>query len=152
MHIFLHSYFWDFLGLFNFLLKNDNSFVGTKNSFNPNNLQLNEEVEAFVNKYIDSFVTWDLIVFFNHNPNVFDTSNNIARKIGRNEEEVSAALEELKNKNVLNLLNKTPRIYTFEPSNEIKQMIGKFVELLKDPVARLQIVSLVLKQATKKQT
>lgn len=116
----------------------------------PNKPQLDEEIKTFIKEYITTFAVWDLIVFFHHNPNVCDNPNNIAIKVGRSEEEVKNALEELASKKVLNLKDKNSLVYSFEPSKQTKKLIEKFVWLLSNRSARLQIVSQVLKSNLKK--
>ncbi len=119
-------------------------------SSTPNNVQLDEEIKTFIKEYINSFAVWDLIVFFHHNPNVYDNPKNIAIKVGRSEEEVKTALEELASKKVLNLKDESSLVYSFEPPKPIQELTKKFVRLLSDRSARLQIVSQVLKQLQKK--
>ncbi len=123
--------------------------MGIKNAFTPNNMQLDAEIETFIKKCINSFVKWDLLVFFHYNPTVSDNPKNIATRIGRNEEEVREALEELKNENILDLKDETTQTYSFSPAEKNRVMIEKFIELLKDRQARLQMVSLVLNSLRK---
>jgi len=118
-----------------------------KNAFSSNNIQINGETREFITNFVDSFVKWDLLVFFYHNPNAVDNPNNIASRLGRKEEEVKEALEELKKKGLLS--TKGESIYAFETSEENKKMIEKFTKLLKDRNSRLEVLSLVLKQIKK---
>lgn len=126
--------------------KKDNLNMSIKNAFTPNNMRINKDIEDFINTYVTSFVAWDLIVFFHYNPNVIDSSKNIALKLGRNENEVRKALTELTEKGILKLDNE---VYSLQLQEEVKEQIENFVKILSDRSQRLQAVSMVLKKITK---
>ena len=50
---------------------------------------------VFIERYANDLLKWDLISFFAHNPDLYDTADNVARHVGRNPRVVRAELSDL---------------------------------------------------------
>jgi hypothetical protein len=106
-------------------------------------------MEEFLDNYIDSFIAWDLIVFFHTNSGVIDTPSGLAARLGRHEDEVKRALEQLCQKGVLGKKHKDATLYFYTPSEEIKKDIDHFVRSLDNRSFRLQILSALLRRGVR---
>ncbi len=111
-------------------------------------------VNEFVEEYIDSFITWDLIMFFYENPFTVGSPSSIAMSIGRLDAQVQPNLEKLVEKGVLSketqMSDSAEDIYSYKPNNEFEKMVEEFKKALKDRASRLMIVSKVLQKEAKK--
>jgi hypothetical protein len=56
---------------------------------------MDPEVLEFLKTAVNTFIKWDLVIFFYENPNTTDTADNIARYIGRDAGVVQGELDEL---------------------------------------------------------
>lgn len=52
-----------------------------------------EQLSRFIDRYVDSFASWDLILFMHYNPDTADTAEGFAGRLGRSADEVGRALE-----------------------------------------------------------
>jgi hypothetical protein len=50
---------------------------------------------VFIERYANDLLKWDLISFFAHNPDLYDTADNVAHHVGRNPRVVRAELSDL---------------------------------------------------------
>ncbi len=104
------------------------------------------EMEKFIEKYIDSFLAWDLIVFFHQNSEIKDSSHNLSLRLGRKEKDVREALVKLRDKRLLKEKGRKDPLYTYSPPDEVKEKIDEFVKSLSSRTFRLQVLSLVLRK------
>ncbi len=107
---------------------------------------LSPEMESFVEKYVDSFLAWDLIVFFHQNPQAIDSSYNLSLRLGRKERDVKEALKKLVEKGVLKEKGEENPLYIYSPLDEVREKVDQFVQSLSSRTFRLQVLSLVLKK------
>jgi hypothetical protein len=56
---------------------------------------MDPDVLEFLKSTVNSFIKWDLVIFFSENPNTTDTAINIARYIGRDVNVIQGELDEL---------------------------------------------------------
>jgi predicted transcriptional regulator len=111
-------------------------------------------VNQFVDEYIDSFITWDLILFFYENPFTVGSPSSIAMNIGRLDSDVQPYLEKLVEKGIVT--RETPTrdgaeiIYSYKPNDEFEKKVEQFKKSLRDRTSRLMIVSKVLQKEAKK--
>ena len=56
---------------------------------------MDPEVLEFLKTTVNTFIKWDLVIFFFENPNTTDTIDNIARYIGRDATVIKSDLEDL---------------------------------------------------------
>ncbi|HEC33231.1 MAG TPA: hypothetical protein ENI37_00760 [Chloroflexi bacterium] len=96
---------------------------------------------TFLTTKVNSFVKWDLILFFHENPHTTDTAENIARYLGRNVEATQAELAELAAERVLteNRLG-TMTVYSLTSDPEIRELIQRFGEASDDRQFRVKAI------------
>lgn len=111
--------------------------------------ELDPRLKEFVDEFLDSFTSWDLILFFHHNPGVADSISGLAARLGRSVESVESALQGLVEKGVVKCKDRSGGIYFYEPGEEFKDKIEIFVQALEDRILRLKILSLLLRKGVK---
>jgi hypothetical protein len=57
--------------------------------------EVDVDMLVFIERYANDLLKWDLISFFAHNPDLYDTAANVAGHIGRNPRVVRAELSDL---------------------------------------------------------
>lgn len=103
------------------------------------------DIDKFVAEYIDSLVSWALIVFYRENPGARDRAGELALRLGRHIADVERAAEKLADKGVLKRLKiDSDIIYAYEPEETIRDQIDEFVRSLDDREVRLSVLSSVL--------
>jgi predicted transcriptional regulator len=111
---------------------------------------IDPRVERFVEEYVDSFITWDLILFFHENPYAVGTPSSIALSIGRLGSDIESYLDRLVEKGVLAREEDSGEggeaVYSYRPKPEFEKMVMEFKRALKDRASRLIIVSKVLQK------
>lgn len=111
---------------------------------------LSPEIKNFVERFVDSFVSWDLIVFFHLNSGTIDTCKGLSSRLGRKESEVKNSLEELCEKGLLRKrVGGGKEVYFYSPPPHLKDVVDKFVKNLEDRSFRLRILSYLLKKGVK---
>lgn len=115
---------------------------------------LDPQVSLFVEEYIDSFISWDLILFFHENPYTVGSPASIAMSIGRLGSDIEPYLERLADKGVLfreyRASDGSEVIYAYKPEPEFEKMVMEFKRALKDRASRLIIVSKVLQKEARR--
>ncbi len=115
---------------------------------------IDPEVSSFVEEYIDSFITWDLILFFYENPFTVGSPSSIAMSIGRLDSDVLPYLELLVGKKVLTselqVRESAETIYSYVPDRQFEARVEGFRKSLKDRTSRLMIVSKVLQKEARR--
>ena len=115
---------------------------------------ISKAVKDFVETYIDSFIAWDLILFFNDNPYTVGSASNVAMSIGRRGVDIEPHLEDLVKRNVLELESKaddnTETLYSYNPPSGFEKTVVEFRRALRDRAARHIIVSKVLEKEARK--
>lgn len=94
-----------------------------------------------VKSTINSFIKWDLVRFFHENPNTADSSENIARYVGRNVHSVEPELNELVAAGVMekHVLNEVP-VYLLTTNADERQLIERFIQACEDRHFRVKAV------------
>jgi hypothetical protein len=107
---------------------------------------LGDELNQFIEEYVDSFVKWDLVTFFSFNPDAAGTAEDLAGRLGRKTEDIEDALETLTDKNLLSLADDGDgRVYSFSPSAELRDRVTCFCEALENRDKRLEILAKLLR-------
>jgi hypothetical protein len=57
--------------------------------------EVDVDLLVFIERYANNLLKWDLISFFAKNPDLYDTADNVARRIGRNSRVVRPELGDL---------------------------------------------------------
>ncbi len=99
-------------------------------------------VHGFVDEYIDSFLSWDIIMYYHRNTSAIETPDSLASRLGRNRRDVEAEIRKLVRKGVL-----TPAdggTFRHAPAPELARQIEAFNEALSVSSSRMIILSQVL--------
>ncbi len=111
---------------------------------------LNPRVKYFVERYINSFIAWDLALFFRDNPYAVGSAESLAQGIGRRGSDLQLPLEKLAELGILAKENSScdpaGPVYSYQPPAEYREDLEEFRGALRDRAARLIIVSWVLRQ------
>ncbi len=108
-----------------------------------NGKELSEaEILKFVDAYIDSFIVWDIVLFYYHNPSAVENAASLASRLGRADKDVKASLADLVKRNVLAAGDGGTFLYS--PAPEIATRIKCFNNALSVSSMRLTILSQVL--------
>jgi hypothetical protein len=108
---------------------------------------ISTDLRDFIVNYIDSFLTWDLLVFFHTNPGTINGPAELAASLGRKENEIKDSLEFLENKKVLKRKSfRGKNVYFYNPPEEIKEKVERFVKGLDSKNFRFHAISIVLKK------
>ena len=100
---------------------------------------MDPELLRFIKKYVDSFIKWDLLLFFHRNPHTIDTVDNIARYAGRDPQVVGEELSELAARGILSETRMGDLvIYALKTSPEIQEQLLHFVEASEDQQFRVR--------------
>lgn len=115
---------------------------------------LDPQVSLFVSEYVDSFITWDLVLFFHENPYTVGSPSSIAMSIGRLGADIEPFLENMTEKRILShefrVGDGAEAIYAYKPEPEFEKMVIEFKRALKDRASRLIIVSKVLQREARR--
>ena len=100
----------------------------------------------FLRNQVNSFIKWDLVRFFHHNPHTRDTAENIAQYTGRDVRTVERELNEL----VSVLVQQADEIggtnvYCLSDDNETRRLINAFMEACQDREFRVKAISHVIR-------
>ncbi len=100
---------------------------------------MDPQLLQFVKKYVDSFIKWDLLLFFHKNPHTIDTVENIARYAGRDQKIVERELSELAARGMLRETKMGDMvIYALNTSPKIQEQLMRFVEASDDQQFRIR--------------
>ncbi len=111
---------------------------------------LSPRVKSFVEAFVNSFVTWDLVLFFRDNPYAVGSAETFAQSIGRRGTDLQLHLERLAELGILTRekpsTDDAEPVYSYHPPDTYRQELEEFRSALRDRGARLLIVSWVLRQ------
>ena len=93
--------------------------------------EVDVDLLVFIERYAKDLLKWDLISFFARNPNLYDTAENVARRIGRNPRVIRPELSDLAMLGVLerNSLNST-HIYQLTQHPDLRRLALRFARHL----------------------
>ncbi len=115
---------------------------------------IDPQIGVFVEEYIDSFISWDIILFFHENPYTVGSPTSIAMSIGRLGSDIEPYLERLADKGVLTRELRsgegTETIYAYHPEPDFERLVIEFKRALRDRASRLIIVSKVLQKEARR--
>jgi len=104
---------------------------------------LDADLKNFINRYVTSFLAWDIIVFFHKHPGSVGAAGDLAVRLGRQSEEIEKAAWELVEKAVL-ISDDT--VFTYRPGDDTRALIDKFVQAIDSREKRLLILTEVLQR------
>lgn len=102
---------------------------------------LGPAVMQFVERYVGSLLTWDILVFFHRNPDAVLDSEGLATRLGRKVEEVEPEVQTLADARILQVAGGLIR---YKPSPEMRESVTGFVDACQDRGRRLALIALVL--------
>ena len=102
---------------------------------------MDPEVLEFLKTTVNSFIKWDLVIFFFENPHTTDTIDNIARYIGRDAAVIQTDLEDLVKAGVLEQhTSGTLTVYSLTKDAQIREKIKHFVSASDDRQFRVKAI------------
>ena len=102
---------------------------------------MDPEVLDFLKTTVNSFVKWDLVIFFSENPNTTDTAVNLARYIGRDVGAINTELDDLVEAGVLVQHQAGDlKIYLLTTQPLMRERIKRFVDASGDRQFRVKAI------------
>lgn len=102
---------------------------------------LGPNVTRFVERHVRSLLTWDILVFFERNPDAVVDSEGLATRLGRRVEEIDSEIGPLCESQILVC---TGGLLRYQPSTEMRDNVRDFVDACQDKGRRLALIALVL--------
>ncbi len=101
---------------------------------------------TFLQTKVNSFIKWDLVRFFHHNPHTTDTAGNVARYTGRDARTIQVELNELVSSGVLSSQQVGEfKVYTLTDAPDVRALIARFVEASEDREFRVRAIYHVIR-------
>lgn len=106
---------------------------------------IDPNLQAFLQKQVNSFIKWDLIRFFHDNPHAKDTVENIANYTGREPSTIVDDLDDLVSSGVLRVKEiNGHRVYALIDDSSTRENINSFMEACEDREFRVQAIHIVI--------
>jgi len=94
-------------------------------------------------------LTWDILVFFDRNPDTELDEAGLASRLGRQQEEIGPEVDALCDAGILQC---TGGLIRYKPTSELREQVGEFVEACQDRGRRLALIALVLQRISRPAT
>jgi hypothetical protein len=102
---------------------------------------MDPEVLEFLKTTVNSFIKWDLVIFFSENPNTTDTAQNVARYIGRDVSAIGQELDDLVETGVLERHAAGElTVYSLTGDAQMRERIKHFVAASDDRQFRVKAI------------
>ncbi|MBU1670886.1 MAG: hypothetical protein KKF41_16575 [Actinobacteria bacterium] len=110
------------------------------------------ELLDFVERYIDQFASWDVLVYFHENPDAERRLSEVALEIGRRVSLIQPVVENLRDSGIV---REEPNeadepTYRYSAPAEFRVKMGAFIDATRDRTNRLAIVSKVLQKEARR--
>jgi hypothetical protein len=103
-------------------------------------------VLVFIKRHIRSFTCWDLLRFLFENPGTWDTTENLARYVGRQVERVESEVRLMTSEGLLRQDNQGPKpVYALTQDLETLDLIKQLVSASQDRAFRMKLVYHILR-------
>ena len=102
---------------------------------------LGPSVTQFVESHVRSLLAWDILVFFHRNAETVLDAADLASRLGRRVEEVEPEIDSLC---VGHILHCSGGVIRYQPTDELREQVGSFVDACQDRGRRLALIALVL--------
>jgi len=102
---------------------------------------LGPAVMSFVDQYVRSLLTWDILVFYYRNQDAVLDLAGLSRRLGRRADELKPEIQSLCEDGIL---DESGDLIRYDPSPELKMTIAKFAEACQERRRRLALIALVL--------
>lgn len=104
-----------------------------------------EDLSKFIGEFVDSFASWDLILYLHFNPEASETSDGFASKLGRSVDDVYAALSRFCELGCVSKSGQAANTkYSPSLSPEMKKAFAKFAHAQEDRELRLTLIRSIL--------
>ncbi len=104
------------------------------------------ELLEFVHQYVDSFVKWDVLLFFSKNPHIVDTAENVAGQVRRATEVVASELSDLAARGILQEMQMgETMVYGLIPNAALQTQLLRFIQATEDRRLRVKIIFHVIR-------
>jgi hypothetical protein len=90
---------------------------------------------------VNSFIKWDLVRFLRENPNTADTTDNIAKYVGRNAATVEPELHELVESEIMEVktVDGLP-VYSLTTNASTRELLDRFITACEDRHFRVKVI------------
>jgi hypothetical protein len=95
----------------------------------------------FVDRYVRSLLTWDVLVFFHRNPDAVLDLDGLAARLGRDPQELQSEVDELCRDRIL---QRAGGLVRYRPEPEMRDTVDTFATACQDRGRRLALIALVL--------
>ena len=109
---------------------------------------LGPKVIDFATHYVRSLLAWDILVFFERNPEAVLDVAGLAERLGRKSEDVAPEVEALCQARILTCAGGLIR---YRPTDELGEGVSAFVDACQDRDRRLALIALVLQRISRSQ-
>lgn len=111
---------------------------------------LGDPLLSFIAEHVDSFAKWDLLAFFDANPEAAETTDRLSRHLSRAEDEIREAAEELASGGVLQkAASQDPVTYRLDTDSEARHAVEDFVRATRSRDIRLQVLAHLLRSGAR---
>lgn len=100
-------------------------------------------VRRFVDTYVRSLLTWDVLVFFHRNDDVVLDVDGLGDRLGRHPDELQPEIERLCRDRIVVC---TGGLISYEPEPALRGAVGAFVEATQERRHRLALIAAVLQK------
>ena len=88
-----------------------------------------DELAGFIRSYLDSFCTWDILVYLAHVPDVVTTVDSLAPKVGRPAADVFESMERLTASGLLESSHEFGQlVYRLDGHEENRRLLKRFAD------------------------
>lgn len=104
------------------------------------------ELNSFIQDHIDSFVKWDMLVYFSRQPDAVETIDGLSRLTGKGRADIDAPLAELVASGVLcsEQDGSEPSRYSVAPSFRHRTILEKVNAEMNDRGSRLKLLTMTM--------
>lgn len=108
---------------------------------------LNDEIKWFVNSYVDSLLSWDIIIFLYNNSMKISNVTEMAEHFGKSPKDVESIFQQLQNQGLVKSCNNDDsNNKRYEVARNFQQKVAPFITALNQRRQRLAILAEVLKR------
>jgi hypothetical protein len=104
------------------------------------------ELNCFIQQNIDSFIKWDILVYFSRMPEAVETLETLSRLTGKSVADIEHPLDELVSANILRSLRdgSSHPSYTIAPAFKHRDILEKVNTEMHDRSARLKLLTMTM--------
>jgi IS30 family transposase len=113
---------------------------------------LDEPMEEFMARYVNSFIKWELVNYFHEHPQTSFKVADLAKALNRPAETIKRELQELSDEGLLlETKNAKKMEYLYQPAleksreRELSELLSQFVHLCRTREGRLRVIYKILK-------